>query len=243
MKFENIYIAMVNPENPCNIGSAARAMRTCGLSKMILINPCTTDHEDIRKMAHRSLDIVENAQIFPSLDEALQSMHLTIGTTMRRRAINFPYFTPEEVASRVFSLKNDLNTALVFGNERNGLSNEELNLCQIRSTIPIATQNPALNLAQAIMVYCYSLYSKSQSVNKRLYNFELAGHKKLESFYNNLSIALQSKGFNPRDDMETFISRIRRLIGRSLPENRDIQLLHKVINVLSGKDKGNTEKK
>lgn len=240
MRAENIYIILVEPESPGNIGSVARAMKTTGFEKLRLVNPCPTDVAETRMMAHRSMDIVHNADNFSTLSEALKDIHISIGTTMRRRQIKFPKFTPEEVAEKISGLDGETNVALVFGRERNGLHNDELKLCQLQSTIPIVTQNPALNLAQSVMIYCYVFMTAiNKNIDKRSY--KPAGQEAVESVYTHLEQALQRVNFKPRDDMQTFITRFRRFLGRTVPEVRDLQMLHKIIQVLSGEDKHPTK--
>jgi len=232
MKLENVHIILVEPETPGNIGSIARAMKNTGLSKLRLVNPCDTDSKELRMLAHRSKDLVRSAIHFGSLKEALHDIQVSVGTTMRRRSIKFPNFTPEEVAQELTPLDESIKIALVFGRERTGLYSEELNLCQIHSTIPIATKNPAINLAQSVMIYSYILYRESKEKTKKS-NLKPASHEAIEKLYDHLNEALFRVGFKPRDDMQTFISRFRRILGRTIPEYQDLQILHKIIQVLS----------
>jgi len=232
MKLENTYIILVEPESPGNIGSVARAMKNMGLSKLRLINPCDTNTKELRMLAHRSKDIVRNAEHFTSLKSALADINVSVGTTMRRRSVKFPNYTPEDISDIVNQLDDKAKTAFVFGRERTGLYTEELNLCQYHSTIPTATMNPAINLAQSVMIYCYTLFRYSRAQNRTVH-YKPASHEAIEKLYDHLSEALHRVNFKPRDDMQTFISRFRRLLGRSLPEYQDLQILHKIIQVLS----------
>ncbi len=230
---ENICIVLVATESPGNIGSVARAMKTSGLRDLRLVNACDTDHADMRRMAHRSREIVLEAGRFASLKEAVADCHLVVGTTMRRRHNPFPLIAPEQVAEKIFELADDLRAAIVFGSERNGLDNADLSLCGLHSSIPIATQNPALNLSQAVMIYCNTLYRCSAAGQPTQTTLEPATQAELEHLYLHLRQAIEKTSFVPRDDMDTFLSRFRRLIGRARPEQRDVQLLHKIIQILS----------
>jgi TrmH family RNA methyltransferase len=236
MIFENIYIILVEPETPGNIGSIARAMKNTGLKNMRLVNPCDTDTKELRQLAHRSKDIVKNAEHFPSLKDALKDINVSVGTTMRRRSIKFPNFTPEEVARKVMTYESDTKVAFVFGRERTGLYTDELNLCQLHSTIPTAVQNPAINLAQSVMVFSYILYRESLKEEKTT-SYKPASHEAVESLYTHLGDAMHKSGFIPRDDMQTFVSRFRRILGRTVPEYQDLQTIHKIIQMLSGEKK------
>lgn len=232
---ENVYIVLVEPETPGNIGSIARAMKNTGLKNLRLVNPCDTDTKELRQLAHRSKDIVQQAEHFESLELALKDIQFSIGTTMRRRSIKFPNSTPEQVAEKILSYSADTKAALVFGRERTGLYTEELNLCHIHSTIPTAVQNPAINLAQSVMIYGYVLYKESlQKPVTAESDLKPATHEAVESLYAHLATALTQSGFIPRDDMGTFISRFRRIFGRTTPEYQDLQVMHKIIQMLSG---------
>ncbi len=233
MLLSDICVVLVKPESPGNIGSVARAMKTSGLSDLRLVSPCETDHADMRRMAHRSREIVLEAGRFDSLGEAVADCHLVVGTTMRRRHNALPLITPEEAAEKTFGLADGLRAAFVFGSERNGLDNADLSLCGLHSTIPIATQNPALNLAQAAMIYCNTLYRRSEKKHPAQKELEPATQAELEHLYLHLRQAIERTSFIPRDDMDTFLSRFRRLIGRARPEQRDVQLLHKIVQILS----------
>ena len=232
MNQNNISIILVEPESPGNIGSVARAMKTTGFSQLRLVNPCETNAAEVRMMAHRSLDIVQNAAKYKSLKEALVDIDIAVGTTMRKRQIKIPYFTPEQIAEKADSFQENVKMALIFGREKNGLYNDELALCQLQSTIPIATENPALNLAHAVMIYCYQIF-RNMEPGKSEYNYIPASHEAIEKLYNHLETALSNTNFKPRDNMETFILRFRRLLGRTTPEYRDLQLLHKIIQILA----------
>lgn len=240
MNFNNVYIILVEPETPGNIGSVARAMKNMGFSKLRLINPCATDTKELRMLAHRSKDIVRNAEHFESLRAALADINVSVGTTMRKRSVKFPNYTPEAICEIVNRFDDQTKTAFVFGRERTGLYSEELNLCQHHSTIPTATMNPAINLAQSVMIYCYTLFRQSRMTNKRV-NYKPASHEAIEKLYDHLSEALQKVNFKPRDDMQTFVTRFRRILGRTLPEYQDLQILHKIIQVLS-KEKDSAKK-
>ncbi len=226
---ENLHFVLVEPQSPGNIGSAARALKTSGLDKLILVNPCEIDQPEVRMLAHRSLDIVENARIVSTFEEAVSDKKLVIGTTMRSRHFKFPLFTPEEICEKILAAAEQ-PMAIVFGTEKNGLSNEQLLQCHVHSSIPTATQNPSLNLSQAVMVYAFTFFQKLNT-HSAVYTYEPASQQELEKFYEHLGSALDMIHFIPRDGIENFITRFRRLIGRSMPEHRDVNLLHKLIQI------------
>lgn len=226
----NLHFVLVEPESAGNVGAAARAMKTTGFDKLTLINPCNVDNDAARMMGHRSYDIIEKAKVVPDFNAAISDMHLVVATTMRRRYFKFPIYSPDEISEKLLSIAIDHPVAIVFGREKNGLLNDELLQCHIHSTITTATRNPALNLSQAVMIYAHTLFMNLNKV-KSYYTFELATQNELEIFYDHLIKSLELVNFVPRDGIDNFITRVRRLIGRSTPEQRDVRLLHKLLQI------------
>ncbi|MBN1408233.1 MAG: RNA methyltransferase [Calditrichaceae bacterium] len=227
---QNVHFVLVEPENPGNIGAVARAMKTSGFKNLTLINYADLDHPELRMMAHRSLDIVKNAKILSSLNEAIGKMRLTVATTMRKRYFKFPFYNPQELCENFLPLALHYPIAIVFGRERTGLTNEELVQCQLHSTIKTATQNPALNLAQAVMIYAHTFFLHLNQIEPD-YKYDYASQYEIEKYYEHLLSALKMVNFIPRDGYDEFITRVRRFIGRSNAESRDIRLLHKLLQI------------
>jgi len=151
-----IYFVLVEPAVPENIGASARALKTMGFSGLRLVNPTNHQSDKARWLAHGSTDILESAKIFSSLEEAIGDMDFSIGTTAKDRSTKQDYHSPEE-AREIVKSKNSLiqKVAIVFGREESGLTNSELRLCDIASTIAIRNPYPSLNLSQAVMLYAY----------------------------------------------------------------------------------------
>ncbi len=225
---DTVYFVLVEPQTPGNVGAAARAIKTMGFRHLRLVNPCDIHQEEARWMAHASEDILEAAEIFPTLEAALADIHFAVATTQREREFHFPFFTPKELAAEITPLSRDHRIAIVFGREQSGLTNEEIRLCHAISTIPAAVSHPSLNLAQAVMVYAYELYQFSFEDEKR-YSGKLASHPEVEALYQHLEKSLRRVGFVPMDNWENFITRFRRLFGRRMPEVRDVRLMHKIL--------------
>ncbi|HHE54606.1 MAG TPA: RNA methyltransferase [Caldithrix abyssi] len=227
---QNLHFILVEPESPGNVGSVARALKTMGFEKLALVNPCQLDNDEARMMAHRSYELIENALIVSDFQQAIKEMRLTVATTMRKRHFKFPFFSPDQVAERLLSAALQHPVAIVFGRESSGLTNEEILKCHLHSTIATATQNPALNLAQAVMIYSYTFFQHLQKAQVD-YNYELASQYELERFYEHLAQAIELVQFVPRDGVDNFVTRFRRLIGRSMAEQRDVRLLHKLLQI------------
>lgn len=231
---QNLYFVLVEPENPGNVGAVARAMKTSGFKNLSLINYSDLDHPELRMMAHRSLDIVKSAQIYPSLREAIANMRLTVATTMRKRHFKFPFYNPHELCENFLRVALHNPVAIIFGRERTGLTNEELLQCQMHSTIKTATQNPALNLSQAVMIYAHTFFLHLNQLEPD-YMYDYATQYEIEKYYEHLLSALKMVNFVPRDGYDEFVTRVRRFIGRSNAESRDIRLLHKLLQIFESR--------
>jgi len=153
-----IHFVLSHPAVPENIGFVCRAINTMGFASLRLVNP--TDHlsQQAKKTAYGSHGILDNALVFESLEEALADIDLSIGTTAKKRLGRHDYHSPEEVAEILRQKEPVLNSvALVFGSERDGLTKEEINQCDLLSTIPLAAPHPSLNLAQSVLIYAWEL--------------------------------------------------------------------------------------
>ena len=232
---KNIYFVLLEPESYGNIGASARALKTSGFKNLILINPrVDITHPETYWMAHQSEDVVKQAQIVHSFQDAIGDKKLVIATTQRKRQFKFPFYTPEEIAEKIQEIGEQDPVALVFGRERTGLTNNEILQCHIHSTILTATRKPALNLAQSVMIYAHTFF-KLLNVKNTRYTYDLATQKELDNLYDHLKRSMVRVGFVPRDSMDDFISRYKRLIGRSLAEKRDVRLLHKLLQIYEKK--------
>jgi TrmH family RNA methyltransferase len=118
--------------------------------------------------------------------------------------------------------------AIVFGRESSGLNNPELEMCSMPSTVPLATENQSLNLAQAVMVYAYAVYQASLNPSDRTYEWQAATHEELEQFYAHLGQALVLLGSRPASSLDNYVARFRRVISRMPLESRDVRLLRKI---------------
>jgi tRNA/rRNA methyltransferase len=219
----SVIFILVNPAVPGNVGAAARAMKTMGFQKLRLVNPCDHLSPEARMLAYASNEVLESAEVFSSLQDALKDIDLVIGTTSRRRTIRNRFVLLGELPGIIQSKGNSLrNIAIVFGSEESGLSNQDANQCHVLSTVPMATKYPSLNLAQAVMVYSYELS-------------ELAGRKTLKKATkkNDQSwLALRNKAELLLDEIEIKEENVVR--GKILERmaalgEKDIYLLHSLI--------------
>lgn len=156
-----IHFILVEPAVPQNVGASARAMNTMGFEFMRLVNPCDHLGKKARMLAHGSNHILESARLYSSLAAATEGLDLLIGTTANTsRTGKQDYYSSTELAQILRAKGSSLQqVGLVFGREESGLTNEELQLCDIASSIPLAVSYPSINLGQAVMLYAYSLSS------------------------------------------------------------------------------------
>jgi len=149
---------LVEPAVPENVGAAARAMKTMGFSEMRLVNPCDHLSDPARWLAHASNDILENAGVYPTFEEAVKDLDFIIGTSAKQRLVKEDYYPTRDIVKIILNKGISVqHVGIVFGREDSGLRNEELRCCDMVSTVPLQTTYPSLNLAQAIMLYAYEL--------------------------------------------------------------------------------------
>ncbi len=163
---------LVEPAVAENTGAAARALKTMGFDRLAIVNSDVHKRPEARWLAHGSTDILDNALVYDSLQDAVRDADLVIGTTAKRRRIHADHYSCTELPG-IIRAREGMTTdvSLVFGREESGLTNEELSLCHIFSVVPMMVQYPSLNLAQAVMIYTWELSKllqpgKSQSAKR-----------------------------------------------------------------------------
>ncbi len=153
-----IHFILVEPAVPENIGAAARAIKTMGFTSLRLVNTKAHLDEKAGWVAHASQEILEKAKIFSSLNEAVKNMDWIIGTSAKKRRVNEDFYPIDKINDLIKAKANSIqNVAIVFGREESGLTNSELKLCDIVTSVPMKTVYPSLNLAQSVMIYAYTL--------------------------------------------------------------------------------------
>jgi tRNA/rRNA methyltransferase len=233
-KLDNIRIVLCRTSHPGNIGSAARAMKTMGLSRLYLVRPRKFPHEDTYAMASGATDVLENIQLCDTLEQALTGCTLTIGMTARKRELSHAATTPREAAAEALQIAATDQVALVFGGETNGLSNEELIRCQRIAHIPANPEYSSLNLAAAVQVLAYELRMTAETVAPELpKRIELATHDEIEGFYLHLETKLIETGFLDPTQPKRLMSRLRRLFTRAVLHKEEIDILRGMLNTFS----------
>lgn len=164
-----IHFILVEPAVPENVGGSARALKTMGFDSLRLVNPCEFKTGKAQWLAHASTDVLNDAKVFSSLKDAIVDMDFVIGSSAKARSAKGDHH-PAEILPKLISEKQNSvsNIAIVFGREESGLTNEELQLCDISTFIQMQTSFPSLNLSQAVMLYAYILSKKNhiEPINK-----------------------------------------------------------------------------
>ena len=159
-----VQIVLVETSHPGNIGSVARAMKNMGLANLALINPKKFPHQEATALAGNATDVLDNAKIFTSIQEAVKNSKVIYATSARDRAIEWPTLTAKEAAQETQELvTNEIQVSILFGREDRGLTNEELQLANKHLIIPAHPDYPVLNIAMSTQVICYELYQAAQN--------------------------------------------------------------------------------
>ena len=225
---KNVRVVLVNTSHPGNIGGAARAMKNMGLSELVLVDPERFPDPDAVSRASGADDVLANARIVATLEEAIADCSLVLGTSARDRRIPWPVLDPRESADKVLDQLEqlpDAQIALVFGREDSGLTTDELQRCQYHVHIPSMPDFSSLNLAAAVQVLAYELRMQGlqrEGAPTKMHKVETtavfneipATAGELEQFYQHLEQVLVEIGFHDPQKPRQLMPRLRRLYGR-----------------------------
>jgi tRNA (cytidine32/uridine32-2'-O)-methyltransferase len=239
---ERIRVVLVEPSHPGNIGGAARALKTMGLSQLAVVNPKRFPDPQAEWRAAGASDVLEATRICADLDEAIADCHWVVGTSTRNRRIPWPVLSAEQVAGQVFE-EIDGNVAILFGRENSGLSNDELQKCHCHLQIPASPDYPSLNLAMAVQVVCYELFKLAASNDPTPTSWDrpLATVAQVEDLMQHMESVLVSSAFLDSTNPGQTMTRLRRLFTRLRPDATEVQILRGVLAHLdASRSKGNS---
>jgi tRNA/rRNA methyltransferase len=223
MNRDALSIILVRPKFHENLGSVARAMKNMGMHRLVIVDGCSPLHQDAYKLASGAEDILERAEEVTTLKEAIYEMGRVVGMTSRGGRDRDPLLPPEVLVQQIVPLSCRNSIGLVFGSEREGLTNEELSLCHLYVRIPSSEEFPSLNVAQAVMVVCYELFKASQPVRERPVQLVKAGH--LERMFEHMEETLLKIEFLNPNNSKRVMRVLRSLYGRSRMDEREVQIL------------------
>ena len=230
---KRIRIVLVGTQHPGNIGSAARAIKTMGLRRLVLVDPQRFPHAEASAMAAGADDVLADAQILASLAEAVADCRLVLGCTARDRRVALEQLMPRAAAARACEAAGTAEVALVFGRERTGLSNEELQLCHAAVHIPADPAYSSLNLAAAVQVLAYELrlcLLERQVAGAAIAESRaVASHAELEGFFAQLAQALEEIDFHKGRAPESAMRKLRRLYLRADLDPKEVRLLRGIL--------------
>ncbi len=233
----NIRVVLCRPSHPGNIGAAARAMKTMGLSQLYLVSPKKFPHEDAEAMASGAVDVLASAQVCASLEKALAGCVLAIGSSTRQRDLQTALLTPAEAAGQALAEAQSGRVAMVFGNETFGLSKEELACCQALMTIPANPEYSSLNLGAAVQVMAYELRRTALNETFAQPELDAADLAEVERFYAHLETALIRIGFLNPASPKRLMPKLRRLFSRTRLQREEINILRGMLSAMeSGKN-------
>jgi tRNA/rRNA methyltransferase len=216
-----VRVVLVRPENPANVGAAARAIANTGLAGLDLVSPCDWRTVEAWRMAWRGEDILEQARVFGTIDEAIASSVYTAGLAGRRGTRVEP-ITAREMAGEIATLDPQAPVALVFGCESKGLTERDLLCCQRRVRIPSEPTQSSLNLAQAVMVASYEVFVTGARTTP---GKERAEAGEAERALRSLREAMLEIGFLPVENPEARFVEWRELFGRAGLSPREVKLI------------------
>ncbi len=233
MMLERVKVVLVGTTHSGNIGSAARAMKVMGLSQMVLVDPqCQVDAQAIALAAGAS-EIALNAQIYPTLEAAVADCGLVVGTSARSRTLEWPMLEPRECGEKLISEANQHSVAMVFGRERTGLTNDELQLCHYHVCVPANPEYSSLNLAMAVQLLSYEMrmayLALQQSSQSSTLQEEYPRHQELERFYAHLEQVIMQTEFISAQQPGQVMNKLRRMFTRARPEAQEINILRGIL--------------
>lgn len=221
-----IRIVMVETTHPGNIGAAARAMKTMRQRRLYLVNPKIFPSVDVTARAAGADDLLAEAVVCESLQEAVKDCVFVVGTTARDRRIPWPVLTPREGTKKILEVAGTGDVAILFGRENSGLNNEDLELCNLVLQVPANPEYSSLNVASAVQIICYEIMQSSLSATElEKQEAPPATAEEMQQFYRHFEEVMTEVGFYNPDKPRRLIRRIKRLFNRAQPDQKEINML------------------
>jgi len=218
-----VQIVLVETSHPGNIGSVARAMKNMGLANLSLINPKKFPHQEATALAGNATDVLDNAKIFSSIQEAVNTSKVIYATSARERTIEWPTLTANDAASEIQELvANEIEVSILFGREDRGLTNDELQLANKHLIIPAHPDYPVLNIAMSTQVVCYELYqaAKKNSVDS-WQDFPEYTSEELNNLINHFNETVIALELVDPNNPKQIMTRMERMFRRLYPDQME----------------------
>jgi len=232
----NIRIVLVRPTHPGNVGATARALKNMSLRTLYLVAPEDYPSREATDRAVGAGDLLQGAVICGSLDEALRGCQLVIGTSARARRIEWPALDPRDCAQHLVEGARQGPVALLFGQERTGLTNAELDRCHFVVTIPSDKQYSSLNLAAAVQILAYEIHRVADA-GADVSTMEAdagrpVGSDDMQRFYQHLEEVLQQIEFLDPENPRLLMRRLMRLFNRAAPDQNEMNILRGILTAI-----------
>lgn len=239
--FNRLRFVLVETSHPGNIGAVARAMKTMGFSRLVLVRPRFRDaltHEEAIAFASGALDVLSNTQVVSTIEEALDGCNFAAALSARLREFSPPVATPRVLATQLAG-DAGLDAALVFGSERYGLPNEIIEKCNVLINIPANPEYSSLNLAQAVQLLAYEarMAGLGDALPQTAIGFqgEAADVAQIDGMYAHLEQALIAIDFLDPANPKKLMPRLRRLFSRTGLEREEVNILRGIAHQILAK--------
>ena len=238
----NIRVVLIGTTHPGNIGAVARAMKNMCLEQLVLVRPKIFPSAEATARASGADDLLANALVCETLEQALEGCRLVVGASARLRSVEWPQLDPRACAAKIVAeCQGGSRAALLFGRESSGLSNAELDRCHYLVHIPANPEFTSLNLSQAVQVLGYELHvtdlaaRQVQEEGRKANARDLVSADIMEGFFAHLRQTLEDIGFSDPSQSEKLLRRLRRLFLRARPDWDEMNILRGILSAAQGR--------
>ena len=230
-----IQIVLVETSHPGNIGSVARAMKNMGLAKLALINPKKFPHQDATALAGNATDLLDNAQVFDSIQTAVKGSKVIYATSARDRTIEWPILSAKDAAEEIQDLvNNNIEVSIIFGREDRGLTNEGLQLANKHLIIPAHPDYPVLNIAMSTQVICYEIYQAAQNHSIESWqDFPEYTSEELNHLIQHFNETVQALDLVDPKNPKQIMTRMERMFRRLYPDQMEGNFLRGFLKAIN----------
>ncbi len=231
----SIRVVLCEPHHPGNIGATARAMKNMGLTRLTLVAPKAFPSAQATERASGADDVLNNATVVETLEQAISDCAWVFGTSSREREFPWPQLPASHSAQKILEYaKQNQEIAILFGTERTGLTNAQLQVCDYHITIPTHPDYPSLNLASAVQVISYEIYQAylnlEVNINPKLtpnqsYLFEKANGEDIAGLLKHAEQTAIALGFMDPNNPKKLLPRIKRLISKAQLEKEEVNII------------------
>ena len=229
MSHDNIEFVLVEPSHPGNVGAAARAIGTMGFKNLVLVKPTKHPHPESRARSSGALDILLDARVCGTLEEAIADSSLVIGTTARQRRISVPIDSIHQCTQSIFESSLKQKVSIIFGPETSGLSNNDIDRCNRLVYIPTGEMHSSLNLSMAVQVIAYQLNLAFFGLEEGQETRDLASGKEMELFYEHLEDVLLETGFLNPTNPKQLMRRLKALFNRAQLDDNEVNIMRGIL--------------